>query len=746
MSKKKKRSASPSLPDPLKDPKPPKNRTTRRDWENFAHTVTKRYRIAEKEKTGHKFLEAAELKGAIEKRRKEAMLNLIDEVYARFSSYGAFTYNTLGEEWIHVNLMFNTYSIIELHSHILTAAAIWILDRIHESKKPHEVYKILPQDDSFLDSMNIIDLWDPKYDEDLIWCVQLLLQERNAPVEKSHDDIFQYITDGKTAQGTHRTDTPSRKAFEQLMALVPEKDKKRAAEHFETLFWDCAARTLDVAEPLLRNIADLQDLHTQASREYNRKYESFRRSTGEWIRTMYDPQEQLKRMPDIIPDLHDFSHSSGIYSGNPFSGSDKTSFQQKTIDAIMELNSIVERIEDLTSKIDSAHKEHFDLMDMISRFGYIEDCSVFGEDVASRMRRLDIGDPFEICFALLYLVEEGSDLPWAYGIGTALMEEVTDSLPWGMFEYDEFDDDIWFGEGGPKTVKVPANASIPDMNKRQYHPRGDDTDFRSIAQLIYEETGCLLPRDMHLYDEKIRRLRRFGVTGKDAAVVLACMSVLGQARRQQMALNYRPGYWEWTESYLEDSEAGKSQPANETADSPEHAKDSEEITKLKNEIKWLRGSLHEAERATRDAEKVLETVKQKAALEHRELADLRELVFYEGKTEEEMSDEEEIPEEFPYTIQKNTVIFGGHPSWDKAIRPLLTGNIRYVEKDMITFDLALVRGADIIWVQTNAMSHKMYYRIIDTARQYKKIVRYFTNASAAKCAAQVAEQDSQRMK
>ena len=55
--------------------------------------------------------------------------------------------------------------------------------------------------------------------------------------------------------------------------------------------------------------------------------------------------------------------------------------------------------------------------------------------------------------------------------------------------------------------------------------------------------------------------------------------------------------------------------------------------------------------------------------------------------------------------------------------------------------MAILRSAEAIWIQPNAMSHPMYYRIIDQARRLKKQVRYFTNASAAICARQVAMEE-----
>jgi hypothetical protein len=94
----------------------------------------------------------------------------------------------------------------------------------------------------------------------------------------------------------------------------------------------------------------------------------------------------------------------------------------------------------------------------------------------------------------------------------------------------------------------------------------------------------------------------------------------------------------------------------------------------------------------------------------------------------------------PYEVQRTTLVFGGHESWLAPIRQMLKGNIRFIDRGY-TFDTAIIRGADLLWIQPNAIPHKMYYRIIDQARRLKKPVRYFTNASAALCAQQVAEGD-----
>ena len=69
----------------------------------------------------------------------------------------------------------------------------------------------------------------------------------------------------------------------------------------------------------------------------------------------------------------------------------------------------------------------------------------------------------------------------------------------------------------------------------------------------------------------------------------------------------------------------------------------------------------------------------------------------------------------------------------KSSEARLKGDIKFIAKRM-KIDVSLVRYADVIWIQSNAIPHRSYYSIVNTARKLGKPIRYFTNASAAKCA------------
>ena len=83
------------------------------------------------------------------------------------------------------------------------------------------------------------------------------------------------------------------------------------------------------------------------------------------------------------------------------------------------------------------------------------------------------------------------------------------------------------------------------------------------------------------------------------------------------------------------------------------------------------------------------------------------------------------------------MVFGGHDMWQKPMKEQLTGDIRFIDRDMAAFDTDVIRYADVVWIQTNAIPHKMYYKIMDAARKWKIPVKYFLYASARKCAEQV---------
>ena len=305
-----------------------------------------------------------------------------------------------------------------------------------------------------------------------------------------------------------------------------------------------------------------------------------------------------------------------------------------------------------------------------------------------------------------------------------MMSEVIDCLPWGLSDYSEMEDPYW-EDMPPIASKIP---DFPDWYQRDFAWKGDDEyDARSLAQIVYEATGCLMPRDLHRYDAMLKDLGKYGIKQNKAIAMLYCMLALSNARRRVNPNNLEADYMRVI---------SHEEPVAETTP----ADWAEQKAALEKQIQQLRSALHTAEKSAEESKRKLEQQQKQAEAEHRELADLREIVFNQ---EDDTSSDGEAPIDskvYPYTVQKSTVVFGGHETWVKALKPLLKGDIKFIAREM-KIDVSLVRYADVIWIQSNAIPHRSYYSIVNTARKLGKPIRYFTNASAAKCAEQIVEND-----
>ena len=178
-----------------------------------------------------------------------------------------------------------------------------------------------------------------------------------------------------------------------------------------------------------------------------------------------------------------------------------------------------------------------------------------------------------------------------------------------------------------------------------------------------------------------------------------------------------------------EAESGVPEPEYEN----EQDKLTAELQQLREENKRLRTQLHAAEQHNRKIQKEYRAVYEKTRGEHKELTDLRTLVFNQQNGEFENETEEKIEIEYPYTARHTISVFGGHDSWSKAIKPLFRRDV--------TPHPDIIKNSDVVWIQTNSMSHKYFYKVIDVVRQNNIPVRYFAYASARKCAEQIVLDD-----
>lgn len=590
-------------------------------------------------------------------------------------------------DWAHTNAqLLSTYDQDERDCATILGAAIWILDQLRECGKLAEVVRLLPKDKDTLDAEDLPPVRDPYYSEDILRGMVFILRNRNADCENRVNDDrdieeFPVFMDQNTARKKHRQKVQSRLLFETVLGYIPEENKRAAAQEYENDFWEWVRR-------YYRCWMIYHKKRVRILQEQERLEELRIRRTAAGV------------MPSSGRNL-DYLHML-----------DRDPEEEKLDDDYYSIsNDILSlRLELSSGGVNSAAELETE----------------FGEDIAALWDGFSIRDPYRHCFAFLYLLDSGSDLPWLYFPGMCLFHWYAARLPWGSFdttqsrEYRFSDDDVL----SQMDLTNPENWYELQFEENL---EPGHVGYRNLAQIIYNSTGCLIPRAIKHYPPVFPVLEYYGQAGEFAAnsleYIMSMLEVVCR-RTEYLALEEEP---EAPDTVVE-----------ETADTESAEELQSRISVMKGEIAALKQSLAEMRRELRAEKKKSAEIGEKYALEHQELSDLRTLVFHQSE-DTYQSDVPGGDVALPYTAVNNIVVFGGHDSWLREIRQKLD-HVRFVGRDQLP-NAELIRNADMVWIQPNSLSHAFFYRIINEVRKYKIPLRYFTYKGAIKCAEELAAAD-----
>lgn len=335
-------------------------------------------------------------------------------------------------------------------------------------------------------------------------------------------------------------------------------------------------------------------------------------------------------------------------------------------------------------------------------------------------------DPYALCAAYLLLEREKDALANLNCLTAIVMICATRHLPWTQDDFDARAEP--FEPGRPDYRLRYEYSETPEDGEDAYPPQ-----LLSETQLFFNATGVVLPRNQRPSEDLVRWFISQGITEQRArelawGALFAYYTDAGEHGWQEL---------DWP--FEDDAEDEEASPigSEESQPIPLSAEDhTAQIEALTRKVKELRGALHDAERTAGRMKEQLRAAEQKGKVDRAELAQLRETLYQLRAGEDPETGDSGPLVELPWQVKRRVAVFGGHDSWRKAVKPLLPGARFYDREDLP--DLNIVRGADVVWLQVNAMSHKYYDRIIDAARKNGIPVRYFGSASAKKCAVQLA--------
>ena len=682
------------------------------------------------------------------KRRIAATLATLDELTQRVPDIPAEVPDIfyLAEDWAQINFHAPvTYDCQEEDDTTTLGAAIWMLDQIRETGWIQDAIRLMPKDDGTLDEIDFPPVWDPCHSDEVLLGMLYIIQNRNqdctgAKVSKSVKNGNpwrpRFYMDSLTVENKHHQQVDSRIRFETILSMIPQDAIDRAVQSYQELFWDWVRRYYICRNIILQQEIQLDQDHRTFTEQMRFDAESMMRR----VRTdMAQQRETMESKMPLMPDQRPpYIHAMETPIGDVLRMKASLEASEAALD---------ERAEQINDLL--IHLRGMIMFPYAASFWQMEE--LLGADFASVWADFRIRDPYEILFAHLYLLDSGSDLPWLYGPGTSIFSLAANCLPWSHCNYNDECDGIWNHYDpevqdvvrGPADTLIPSKVKVPELDDwygmdyadRTFQGHFDRNRF-NLSQIVFEITGGIMPRNLNRYLPALSDLAHFDITGKKTLhPLMYVMSLLGEGRRQSK---------DWRLEFETDQDnvdaAGNlivSDELEAVTASPEQLE--AQIAELKRQLDHAKKTAYETSRELRESRKTQEKLEKKLAMEQQELADLRELVFHQQENQyQDTTADDSIA--FPYQTTLRTVVFGGHDSWAREIKPKLP-DVRFIDRTMLP-NADMIRRADVVWIQTNALSHAFFYKIIDEVRKYNIPLRYFSYASATKCAEQLVKYDA----
>ena len=588
---------------------------------------------------------------------------------------------------------------VDMYNAATVAAAIWILDELMLEDKIHEAIDLLP----YLDEENLpedlitIPVLHPMYDMNLIMSMVHLIRHRNT---RCSFDVPRYgaLYWDKKKPDADTESQENRKAFDAVISLIDKEIIEQAVAKYTEKVWEFYELTFHAYSLKERRERDLINKHHSIEKEL----------AGATFHAMRN------------------SAANVLASKPAFSMADMTADNHKKI----QLQKRAVLIEDELDRLKWITFTDLALVNERERKAK-ELEGIIPEDLQRRIIDYSVDDPFETAFALLYLLDTDSNIPWLYYGSMGVAYTMCDQLPFDTdLESDEHSETVLLDQYNYKlyhhTYSGYRKKDIVDVN-------GNPVDRElatNLSQLLYENTSVLFPRISAKTNETRFAVALTDETDSDKKLVMLAASLLNtQKLRVSGFSQYR-----WIKHTIGDllDEANENETVIE--DNVELLKQENERLRTKNrELAGIISSLNSEKKKIEDA---AELEKNRNENLTKEIIDLRDLIFLLNSNE---ASEDIVQDEIKYPVNtdEKIVSFGGHLSWIKEMRKRFP-DVVFVEPETIP-NIAQVQNADSIWIQTNCISHSSYYRILNTIKGKEIPIRYFLYSSADKCSKQLIE-------
>ena len=644
---------------------------------------------------GKKFQKANDWDYLVFKRRKQAVRNMMEIADERFSA--KYPEMCVADEIINLCLpgVALTFDGLNSRFYIEMAAAIWILDYLKNNDRYEEAKQLFPKTREELDQIYLPNISDALHSDDAIKSVIYIIQNRNrGMIGFDKEKSFMDEADTRLKDSPDSVNSPYRKNYDTLISLIDTDTISDLEEQFEQFTWSFIDNILGIVHGYRKQ-------EQKARRKIHRLLKSQINNVEKASKQFFSPLMvgiNTEGELDFLFDMHD---------------------------SAQQLREADEELGECETKANSLYRLILLLPGLVK--DKLDD--TLDEEILSQLESIKITQPFEMCFAFLSLLDHNSDIVWTYNAAYVIMFVVCHELPWGESECVDRDWGMGIDRGEEfvemsldNPVENPIRKAEDTLFERQYpspfneEEYPESAEYLSLAQLAFTVSGIIPPRYNSILSHEKQLLLKEEIPEEKVNLLIEYLSLSYSITQRDS--DYR----------VLDEEIDIEEPVEIT----ENNVADEQEKKLKSEIKRLNNLVHQLDKQNKEQAERLSRYEQELKESNAELAELRSMIHPASETQEK----ERLKVKFPYSAKSRAVIVGGHETWAKAIKPLLK-NVRFIDLHEQP-NASLIANSEVVWIQSNAIAHKHYYKVMDIVRKNNIKVCYFQFASAEKCAEQFA--------
>lgn len=615
---------------------------------------------------------------------------------------------------------------------IYDAVSLWIADRIYEAGAMEKCVELILRLDAEKVAEENFELEDSVHISRIKNGIAYILKHRNDDCAGDRKDRDENLVDRLTMSGKHKQNVPSRKLFEELIALIPAKVLEEAEHAYVKELKEVSLELLDSSGERLVEIGDV-------TREGQERID-YLDSLEDAIPTSYRNITKCKDKKKAIALINTSLEKSRL-ALVPSTFTTPTVFDRvRNV-----LATYSGKFEDILNEL-----RWFVTTYGVRQNGYAGDeADGFDEIPLFTAQGHRCRDPYMTQFMALYLTDRGNILPYS-SEGVILQLASSLQLPWvyGTYSSEKADGFLKPATGNSITKDMLTGIYDGQMENdylNSYIVEEEDGEeyesksYANLAQMICFLSGRIPPRDNKILEESSEAIKTIEYDPKDVNDVMRALSIAG-------VLKQRNSVMEETQMFEEAAVKEKHViPEKNAALASKISEQNDMISRQKRQIDDFKRNAHASERQLANVTKERDELAKAAEKSRRELAEIREAMFnMVADFEANHSQEEEAPQgiKLPYKVKRKTLVFGGNDAYVKRIKEHLTGNIRFFPHTTLPNETA-IKNSEVVWIQVWSISHSDYYKIISSAENHPEIeVHILPTHGIVNSAANIAKADA----